>query len=174
MKVSIINKSEFDLPLYATSGSAGIDLRANLTGTKIEFKGVVSFINTDKTVIDKNGEAVNTVHRIILFPQSRAIIPTGLHIQLPKEYEAQIRPRSGLSFKKGLTVMNSPGTIDSDYTGEIGVILGNFTNQAIEIEHGERIAQMVVSKYEVVEWESVDELEQTERGSNGFGHTGEK
>lgn len=143
-KVKIINKSKNGLPSYATIGSAGMDLRANISES------------------------------IILKPLERRLFPTGLYIQLPEGYEAQIRPRSGLALKKGITVINTPGTCDSDYTGEIGVILVNLSNEDVEIMDGERIAQMVVAKYENVEWEVVDELDKTERGMGGFGHTGTK
>lgn len=143
-KVKIINKSKHGLPSYATIGSAGMDLRANISES------------------------------IILKPLERRLFPTGLYIQLPEGYESQIRPRSGLALKKGITVINTPGTCDSDYTGEIGVILVNLSNEDVEIMDGERIAQMVVAKYENAEWEVVDELDKTERGMGGFGHTGTK
>lgn len=171
MKVSIVNKSQFDLPSYATAGSAGMDLRADLT-RKPEIKGMVSFINSDRTQLDENNNPKSGVAKIILFPQSSAIIKTGIFIQLPDGYEARIQPRSGLSFKKGLSIMNSPGCIDSDFTGDIGIIVANLTDKVIEIEHGERVAQMVVSKYEKVSWETVEELNKTERGTGGFGHSG--
>lgn len=144
MKIKIINHSENSLPAYETTGSAGMDLRANLT------------------------EAV------ILHPLERKLIPTGLFIELPQGYEAQVRPRSGLAAKKGLTVLNSPGTIDSDYRGEIKVILINLSNEPQTIETGERIAQMIISHFEQISWEQVQELEITERGAGGFGHTGVK
>ena len=144
MKVKIVNKSGFENPSYATLNSAGMDLRAN---------------------IDED---------VILKPLERVLIPTGIFISLPPNNEAQIRPRSGLALKKGITVLNSPGTIDSDYTGEIGVILVNLSNELFTINRGERIAQMVISKHEKVEWEQVEILEQTERGDGGFGHTGTK
>lgn len=142
MKVKIINKSKHDLPQYATELSAGMDLRAN---------------------IEKS---------IPLKPLERVLVPTGLYIELPKGYEAQIRPRSGLAFKHGLTVLNSPGTIDADYRGEIGVILVNLSNDVFEINDGERICQMVIAQHAQVEWESVEEINETERGAGGFGHTG--
>jgi len=144
MKIKIINHSENSLPAYETTGSAGMDLRANLS------------------------EPV-TIH-----PLERKLIPTGLFMELPQGYEAQVRPRSGLAAKKGLTVLNSPGTIDSDYRGEIKVILINLSNEPQTIETGERIAQMIISRFEQISWEQVQELEITERGAGGFGHTGVK
>lgn len=142
--VKIINKSKWPLPEYATENDAGMDLRANLKES------------------------------IILKPLERAIVPTGLSIQLQVGTEAQIRPRSGLSAKNGITVLNSPGTIDAGYTGEIKVILVNISNQDFEIKDGERIAQMVVAQHEKVKWDNVEALEETERGSGGFGSTGNK
>ncbi len=142
MKVNIINKSKHSLPAYETNLSAGMDLRANLS------------------------------EPIILQPMQRALIPTGLYIELPSGTEAQIRPRSGLAFKNGITVLNSPGTIDADYRGEIKVLLINLSKEAFEIKDSERIAQMVVSKHETVEWQLVETLNQTQRGEGGFGHTG--
>lgn len=142
MKVNIINKSKHSLPAYETNLSAGMDLRANLS------------------------------EPIILQPMQRALIPTGLYIELPSGTEAQIRPRSGLAFKNGITVLNSPGTIDADYRGEIKVLLINLSQEAFEIKDSERIAQMVVSKHEIVEWQLVETLNQTQRGEGGFGHTG--
>lgn len=142
MKVNIINKSKHSLPAYETNLSAGMDLRANLS------------------------------EPIILQPMQRALIPTGLYIELPSGTEAQIRPRSGLAFKNGITVLNSPGTIDADYRGEIKVLLINLSQEAFEIKDSERIAQMVVSKHETVEWQLAETLNQTQRGEGGFGHTG--
>lgn len=142
MKVKIINKSKHKLPEYATLSSAGMDLRAN---------------------IDKP---------IVLNPLQRILIPTGLYVELPDGYEAQVRPRSGLAIKKGVTVLNSPGTIDADYRGEIGVILVNLSDVPFEITDGERIAQMVIACHERVEWVETDILDETERGIGGFGHTG--
>ena len=144
MKIRIVNKSANALPQYATSQSAGIDLRANLS------------------------EAVT------LKPMERKLIPTGLFIELPEGYEAQIRPRSGLALKHGITVLNTPGTIDADYRGEIGVILINLSNEDFTIENGERICQMVIARHEQAEWIQVEELNETERGAGGFGHTGKK
>ena len=144
MKIRIVNKSTNALPQYATSQSAGIDLRANLS------------------------EAVTPK------PMERKLIPTGLFIELPEGYEAQIRPRSGLALKHGITVLNTPGTIDADYRGEIGVILINLSNEDFTIEHGERICQMVIARHEQAEWIEVEELNETERGAGGFGHTGKK
>lgn len=144
MKVKVINRSRFDLPRYATPLSAGMDVRADID------------------------EAV------VLRPLERAMIPTGLYIELPAGYEMQIRPRSGLAAKHGITVLNSPGTIDADYRGEIRVILVNLSNEEFRIEGGERIAQMVVARHEQVEWELSEELAESERGAGGFGSTGKK
>lgn len=140
--VQIINKSQYELPKYQTVGSAGMDLYANIEAD------------------------------ITLQPLERAIIPTGIYIALPQGYEAQIRPRSGMAIKKGISVINAPGTIDSDYRGEIKVGIVNLSNEVNTIIPGDRIAQMVVAKYEVVSWEVVDTLDETVRGEGGFGHTG--
>ena len=142
MKVKIVNKSAYPAPAYATPLSAGMDLRANLP------------------------EAVR------LPSLGRTMVPTGLYIALPEGYEAQIRPRSGLAAKKGITVLNAPGTVDADYRGEIRVVLVNLSGEDFLIEPGERIAQMVVARHERVEWEAAEELEDTERGTGGFGSTG--
>lgn len=142
LPIKVINKSSHPLPSYATEGAAGLDLRASLT------------------------EAV------ILRPLERKLIPTGLYIELPLGYEAQIRPRSGLSIRHGITVINSPGTIDADYRGEVQVPLVNLSNEPFAIEDGERIAQMVIARHEVIQWEPVEELSETKRGAGGFGHTG--
>ena len=144
MKVNIVNKSKHELPHYATSQSAGMDLRANLE------------------------------EPILLKPLKRTLVKTGLFMELPIGYEAQVRPRSGLAFKKGITVLNSPGTIDADYRGEISVILVNLSVEEFVIEDGERVAQMVIVKHEQVDWEEVVELVETERGVGGFGSTGVK
>ena len=144
MKVQIINKSKHSLPQYATSSSAGMDLRANLDNP------------------------------IVLKPLQRCLVPTGLYIALPEGFEAQIRPRSGLALKKGITLLNTPGTIDADYRGEIGVIVINLSAEDFIIEDGERIAQMVIARYEQAEWQEVEVLDDTERGAGGFGHTGVK
>ncbi len=142
MQIKIINKSEHPLPSYQTVGSAGMDIYASV----------------------KNN--------IIINPLERVLIPTGLFIALPKGFEAQIRPRSGLAIKQGLTCLNTPGTIDSDYRGEINVILINLSNEVQTIKNGDRIAQMVIAKYEIGEWNLVESLDETERGSGGFGSTG--
>ncbi len=142
MQVQIINKSKHSLPTYATSLSAGMDIRANLS------------------------ESVS------LEPLQRCLIPTGLYIALPEGFEAQIRPRSGLAIKKGITVLNTPGTIDADYRGEICVILINLSTEKFVIEDGERIAQMVITSHEQIHWQEVTILDDTERGAGGFGHTG--
>ncbi len=144
MEIKIINKSAHELPHYETLASAGMDLRANIT------------------------------EPITLKPLERIIVKTGLFIELPVGFEAQVRPRSGLAAKKGITVLNAPGTIDADYRGEIGVILVNLSNQDFTVENGERVAQLVIAKHERAEWVSVDELSETKRGAGGFGSTGVK
>ena len=179
MNVKIVNKSKFELPQYATSGSAGMDLRADLSNLnsknwneKLKYMGNVSVDFDTETTVLEGEEAVHPVIGLHLMSHSRVIIPTNLFIQLPEGYEAQIRPRSGLSFKTGVSIANSPGTIDSDFTGEIGIICSNLTPSPIYIKHGDRICQMVVSKFEQIEWESVKQISETERGEGGFGHTG--
>lgn len=144
MKIKIINKSNHPLPNYETTASAGMDLRANLA------------------------------EPVTLQPLGRAIIGTGLFIELPLGYEAQVRPRSGLAAKKGITVLNSPGTVDADYRGEIGVILVNLSNQPFTVENGERIAQLVIARHERAEWLEAELLTETSRGAGGFGSTGVK
>jgi dUTP pyrophosphatase len=144
MQIKIINQSQHELPNYETIASAGMDLRANLTES------------------------------ITLKPLDRAIVKTGLFIELPIGFEAQVRPRSGLAAKKGITVLNSPGTVDADYRGEIGVILVNLSHENFVIENGERIAQLVIAKHERAEWVLVDGLSETSRGAGGFGSTGVK
>lgn len=144
MKVQIVNNSKHELPKYATKLSAGMDLRANIE------------------------------EPIVLQPGERRLIPTGIHIGLPQGYEAQVRPRSGLALKHGITCLNSPGTIDADYTGDVGVILINHGQEQFTINDGDRIAQMVIAKYKQVTWVEVEELQATERGDGGFGHTGKK
>ena len=143
IKVKIINKSHHPLPAYATPGSAGMDVRAFLPD------GAVT-----------------------LGPLERALIPTGLYMQLPHGYECQIRPRSGLAIKHGISLVNTPGTVDSDYRGEIGVIVVNLSNEPFTIVDGERVCQMVITRYTRVDWESTDRIDQTERGDGAFGHTG--
>ncbi|MFV8280843.1 dUTP diphosphatase [Christiangramia marina] len=142
MEVKVINKSAHKLPHYETDFSAGMDLRANID------------------------------EPVTLKPLERTIVKTGLFIELPLGFEAQVRPRSGLAAKKGITVLNAPGTIDADYRGEIGVILVNLSNEAFEIQNGERIAQMVIAKHEQISWKEVDSLGETSRGAGGFGSTG--
>jgi dUTP pyrophosphatase len=142
MKIRIINHSRHSLPSYETLASAGMDLRANLAD------------------------------EILLKPMERALIPTGLFIEVPVGFEAQVRPRSGLAIKKGIGVLNSPGTIDADYRGEVMVILVNLSAEDYTVHDGDRIAQMIISKHEKAEWEEVVELKETERGAGGFGHTG--
>ena len=142
MKIQLVNNSKHPLPSYETLASAGMDLRAN--------------IDTP----------------VILKPLERAIIPTGLHIALEVGYEAQVRPRSGLAAKKGITVLNTPGTIDADYRGDIGIILVNLSNEVFEVNDGDRIAQLVIAKHERADWQVVEELSQTQRGQGGFGSTG--
>lgn len=143
-EVKVINKSHHPLPAYATANSSGIDLRANVS------------------------------EPIVLKPMERRLIPTGLYIALPEGTEAQVRPRSGLALKHGITVLNTPGTIDADYRGEIGVVLINFSDKDFVVNDGERIAQMVVARYEKVELRLVEQLDETERGAGGYGHTGVK
>lgn len=144
LKINAINRGRQPMPTYATSQSAGMDLRANLE------------------------------EPVVLHPMERRLIPTGLHIALPEGYEAQVRPRSGLALKYGLTVLNAPGTIDADYRGEIGVVLINLSQEDFTINDGERIAQLVVARYEQVEFSLVETLDETERGEGGYGHTGVK
>jgi dUTP pyrophosphatase len=144
MKINIINKSKHELPNYATVAAAGMDLRANIETP------------------------------IVLKPLQRSLVPTGLFIELPIGFEAQIRPRSGLAFKNGVTVLNTPGTIDADYRGEIKVILVNLSNEEFIINDGERVAQMVIARHEQAEWIAVEQLNETNRGAGGFGHTGTK
>lgn len=144
MEIKVINQSQFDLPAYQTPQSAGLDLRANITES------------------------------IVLKPLQRTLVPTGLFIELPVGYEAQIRPRSGLAFKNGITVLNSPGTIDADYRGEIKVLLVNISDTDFEIKSGERVAQMIVAKHETIVWKPVENLSDTERGAGGYGSTGVK
>ncbi|MAB48766.1 MAG: dUTP diphosphatase [Flavobacteriaceae bacterium] len=144
MTIKIINKSNHNLPHYETIASAGMDLRANLSEDRI------------------------------LKPLERTIVGTGLYIELPIGYEAQVRPRSGLAAKKGITVLNAPGTVDADYRGEIGVILVNLSNEEFTIQNGERIAQLVIAKHERADWIEVEELSETDRGEGGFGSTGTK
>lgn len=144
MQIKIINKSQHELPNYETIASAGMDLRANIQ------------------------------EPITLQPLERTLVKTGLFIELPIGFEAQVRPRSGLAFKKGITVLNSPGTVDADYRGEIGVILVNLSNEAFVIENGERIAQLIIAKHERAQWIEVNDLSETSRGAGGFGSTGVK
>ena len=144
MEVKIVNKSSFELPHYATAHAAGLDLRAN------------------------------TESEIVLQPLERQLVPTGLFIELPVGYEAQIRPRSGLAYKQGITVLNSPGTIDADYRGEVGVLLVNLSNKEVRLAPGERVAQMVIAKHETITWNAVDSLKDSTRGEGGFGSTGTK
>jgi len=144
MKINVINNSKHDLPRYTTEASAGMDLRANIS------------------------------EPIVLKPLERTLVKTGLFIELPPGYEAQVRPRSGLAFKKGITVLNSPGTIDADYRGEIGVIIINLSSEQFIVEDGERIAQMVIAKHEKIIWENTESLADSSRGLGGFGSTGIK
>lgn len=144
MKIRIVNKSKHELPQYATPLSAGLDLRANIDSP------------------------------IVLGPMERCLVPTGLFMALPAGYEAQVRPRSGLALKKGVTVLNSPGTIDADYRGEVCIILVNLSTEPFTIEDGERVAQMVIARHEQAEWEVTEVLDETERGEGGFGHSGRK
>ena len=144
VKIKVINKGHQPLPQYATPQSAGMDLRANLTES------------------------------IVLKPLQRCLVPTGLYIALPEGYEAQVRPRSGLALKKGITVLNAPGTIDADYRGEVGVLLVNLSQEDFVINDGERVAQMIIARHETADFIEVAELDETERGAGGYGHTGVK
>jgi len=144
MNIRIVNQSKHPLPAYETIHSAGMDIRAELSVP------------------------------VLLRPMERALIPTGLFVEIPEGYEAQVRPRSGLAFKKGITVLNTPGTIDADYRGEVRVILINLSSEDFLVNDGERIAQMIISSHEKADWIQVEELQQTERGAGGFGHTGTK
>ncbi len=144
MKINVVNKGHQPLPAYATSQSAGMDLRANLS------------------------------EPVVLRPMERRLIPTGIYIALPEGYEAQVRPRSGLALKRGITVLNAPGTIDADYRGEVGVVLINLSEEEFVVNDGERIAQMVISSYEKADFIEVETLDETERGAGGYGHTGVK
>ncbi|HTA84353.1 MAG TPA: dUTP diphosphatase [Bacteroidia bacterium] len=144
MKIKVINKSKHVLPQYATVASAGFDVRANIS------------------------------EPMVLKPLQRVLVPTGLFFEIPVEHEAQVRPRSGLAFKNGITVLNSPGTIDADYRGELKVLLINLSNEDFTINDGERIAQVVIAKHEQAEWVEVEQLMETARGEGGFGHTGKK
>lgn len=144
MKVKVVNKSGIDLPQYATEFSAGMDVRAAIDAP------------------------------VVLEPLQRAMIPTGLYLQIPEGYEVQVRPRSGLAAKKGITVLNAPGTIDADYRGQVCVILVNLSNDPFTVERGERVAQLVLAKHEIIEWEETDALEDSARGDGGFGSTGTK
>jgi dUTP pyrophosphatase len=144
LKIKVVNKGHQPLPQYATAQSAGMDLRANLEAP------------------------------VTLQPMERRLIPTGLYIALPEGYEAQVRPRSGLALKKGITVLNAPGTVDADYRGEVGVVLINLSQETFVVEDGERIAQMVIARHEQAVFEAVEVLDETERGSGGYGHTGVK
>ena len=144
MQVNIVNRSRFPLPQYATIHSAGLDLRADLENS------------------------------VVLKPLERAMVPTGLYIELPEGYEAQVRPRSGLAAKHGISIVNTPGTIDPDYRGEIKVILVNLSDTPFTLEPGERIAQMIIARFEHINWNEVESLSVTERGEGGFGHTGVK
>ena len=144
MEIKIVNKSNNELPAYSTDMSAGMDLRAYIQES------------------------------LVLKPMERKLIPTGLFVEIPAGFEAQIRPRSGLALKKGITVLNTPGTIDADYRGEIGIILINLSAEDFMVTHGERICQMVINRVEMIAWSEVDSLEESQRGAGGFGHTGNK
>lgn len=144
VKIKVINKGHQPLPRYATAQSAGMDLRANLEES------------------------------IVLKPLERCLVPTGLYIALPEGYEAQVRPRSGLALKKGITVLNAPGTVDADYRGEVGVLLVNLSQEDFVVNDGERVAQMVIARHETADFIEVEMLDETERGAGGYGHTGEK
>lgn len=193
MKVQIINKSQWELPQYATPFSAGLDLRGDFSRIKlVDNKPEKFFFNADVVgiglvenpdsnieIVDKEGnptgekpKTIPVAKTIEIKPGGRCLIPTGLFVALPEGYEAQVRPRSGLALKQGITVLNSPGTIDADYRGEIGVILINNSFEPVRLHDGERIAQLVIAKHEQAEWDEVEELPSTDRGEGGFGHTG--
>ena len=177
MIVRIINKSNNPLPKYETDGAAGIDLMANLptdleNSSKVAFDLELKGKNFEKVGRYNNGKPEDVV--IVLSHGGRVLIPTGLFIEVPKGYKANVLPRSGLALKAGITVANSPGLIDEDYRGEIGVILINHSNDNFIIKNGDRIAQLVLTKYEKIEFEEVDELSNTNRGEGGFGHTDNK
>lgn len=195
MKVQIINKSQWELPQYATPFSAGLDLRGDFSRIKlVDNKPEKFFFNADVVgiglienpdsnieIVDKEGnptgekpKTIPVAKTIEIKPGGRCLIPTGLFVALPEGYEAQVRPRSGLALKQGITVLNSPGTIDADYRGEIGVILINNSLEPVRLHDGERIAQLVIAKHEQAEWEEVEELPSTDRGEGGFGHSGVK
>lgn len=195
MKVQIINKSQWELPQYATSFSAGLDLRGDFSRIKlVDNKPEKFFFNADVVgiglvenpdsnieIVDKEGnptgekpKTIPVAKTIEIKPGGRCLIPTGLFVALPEGYEAQVRPRSGLALKQGITVLNSPGTIDADYRGEIGVILINNSLEPVRLHDGERIAQLVIAKHEQAEWDEVEELPSTDRGEGGFGHSGVK
>ena len=166
IEVEVLNKSKNSLPEYVTTNSAGCDLMADFSDVTSKITAFNSFTtwNKDKTVLES----------VTIRPGGRALIPTNLFIALPEGYEAQVRPRSGLAIKKGVTCLNTPGTIDADYRGEIGVILVNLSNEDFVIENGERIAQLIIAKHERSEWIEVTELSETSRGEGGFGSTGVK
>lgn len=195
MKVQIINKSQWELPKYATPFSAGLDLRGDFSRIKlVDSKPEKFFFNADVVgiglaenpdsdieIVDKEGnptgekpKTIPVAKTIEIKPGGRCLIPTGLFVALPEGYEAQVRPRSGLALKQGITVLNSPGTIDADYRGEIGVILINNSLEPVRLQDGERIAQLVIAKHEQAEWDEVEELPSTDRGEGGFGHSGVK
>lgn len=195
MKIQIINKSQWELPQYATLFSAGLDLRGDFSRIKLVDNkpekfffnadvvgvGLVENPNSNIEIVDKDGnptgekpKTISVAKTIEIKPGGRCLIPTGLFIALPEGYEAQVRPRSGLALKQGITVLNSPGTIDADYRGEIGVILINNSLEPVRLNDGERIAQLVIAKHEQAEWDEVEELTDTDRGEGGFGHSGVK
>lgn len=195
MKIQIINKSQWELPQYATPFSAGLDLRGDFSRIKLVDNkpekfffnadvvgiGLVENPNSNTEIVDKEGnpteekpKTIPVAKTIEIKPGGRCLIPTGLFIALPEGYEAQVRPRSGLALKQGITVLNSPGTIDADYRGEIGVILINNSSETVRLNDGERIAQLVIAKHEQAEWDEVEELTDTDRGEGGFGHSGVK
>lgn len=195
MKVQIINKSQWELPQYATPFSAGLDLRGDFSRIKLVDNkpekfffnadvvgiGLVENLDSNIEIVDKEGnptgekpKTIPVAKTIEIKPGGRCLIPTGLFVALPEGYEAQVRPRSGLALKQGITVLNSPGTIDADYRGEIGVILINNSLEPVRLHDGERIAQLIIAKHEQAEWDEVEELPSTDRGEGGFGHSGVK
>lgn len=168
MEVEVVNLSQNELPKYETLFSAGMDVKADFSRIKLEdSKPVGLFFDTDATFIGKG-----KIMQLEIKPGGRCLILTGLFVAIPQGYEIQVRPRSGLAIKLGVTVLNSPGTIDADYRGEVGIILINTSNVPVRFADKERIAQLVLSKYEIVTWKEVTELTPTDRGEGGFGHTG--
>jgi len=172
MQINIVNNSKLELPKYAHNGDAGIDLKADFskeTLKSLKFTGQLS-VNNNTDITINNGE--NPIQSIVLFPNTRVLVPTNLHVQLPKNTQLEIRSRSGWALKEGITLLNSPGTIDSNYTGSIGAILINLSNSPVTISQGDRVAQAVLMPYIPIEWNEVYNLNTTNRGTSGFGDSG--